>query len=105
MFVTQSLLFQPNFCEKFSLELWSGEKVGIQIGKACKNRAENPNEKMVRKLDAQAENVRNYHVVFQRNMIPTHIQAAEKRLKEQQATRMTKWRHKKSERSWATAAL
>ena len=56
--------------------VWSGEEVGIQIGKACKNHAENPNEKMVRKLDAQAENVRKY-LVLQRNIIPAQKHAAE----------------------------
>ena len=58
---------------------------------AWKNHTENPNEKIVQTLDAQAENLRNY-ATLQRNIIPAHKHAAEKK---QQAARVTKWRRKK----------
>ena len=54
-------------------------KVGIPYRKKPEKTPRISQRKIVQTLDAQAENVRNYHVVLQRNMIPTHIQAAEKR--------------------------
>ena len=55
----------------------------------------------VQTLDAQAENIRNY-LVLQRNMIPAQKHAAEKM---EQATRVTKWRRKKSKIGWTAAGL
>ena len=75
-------------------------KVGIPSGQAWKNHPYNPNEYIVRTLDAQTENVINY-LLLNRNI---NLAQNPPQKKKQQAIHMTKWRRKKSEKPWTPAA-